>query len=61
MKFIYLLLISASIFAQDKSIEAKIMAITASDSNPKNREFTIHYEIENLTNNSVSFFLTPTL
>ncbi|AIN75239.1 hypothetical protein O8E88_000520 [Flavobacterium psychrophilum] len=59
MKFIYLLLISASIFAQDKSIEAKIMAITASDSNPKNREFTIHYEIENLTNNSVSFFLTP--
>ena len=59
MKFIYLLLISASIFAQNKSIEAKIISITSSDSNPKKREFTINYQIENLTNNPVSFFLRP--
>ena len=59
VKFIYLLLISASIFAQNKSIEAKIISITSNDSNPKKREFTINYQIENLTNNPVSFFLRP--
>ena len=59
MKFIYLILISASIFAQNKSIEAKITSITSNDSNPKKREFTINYQIENLTNNPVSFFLRP--
>ena len=59
MKFIYLLLISASIFAQNKNIEAKITALTSSDSNPKRREFTINYQIENLTKNPISFFLTP--
>jgi hypothetical protein len=59
VKLIYLLLISASIFAQNKGIESKITAITSNDSNPKKREFTINYQIENLTNNPVSFFLRP--
>ena len=59
MKFIYILLISASIFAQNKNIEVKITAITSSDNNPKKREFTINYQVENLTNKPISFFLIP--
>ena len=57
VKLIWFLLISASIFAQNKNIEAKIIDITSTDFNPKKRAFTINYQIENLTNNPVSFFL----
>jgi hypothetical protein len=59
MKFLYFLLFSVSILAQDKPIEVKINAITHDDSDGKNRVYTINYQIENRTNNPVSFFLTP--
>jgi hypothetical protein len=59
MKFLYVFLFSVSIFAQNKIIDVKINAITHDDSDYKKRVYTINYQIENLTNNPVSFFLTP--
>lgn len=59
MRFLYFLLFSASILAQVKPIEVKINAITHDDSDGKNRVYTISYQIENVTNNPVSFFLSP--
>ncbi len=59
MKFLYFLLFSVSILAQDKPIEVKINAITHDDSDGKNRVYTINYQIENLTSNPITFFLTP--
>jgi hypothetical protein len=58
-KLILLLLISTSMLSQDKALKVKIDSITFDDSNPKTRKYNINYHIENLTNNEVSFFLTP--
>lgn len=59
MRFQYLfLLIVFSISAQNNPIAIKIDSITTKDSSELlDREFTINYHIENLTNNEVSFFL----
>ena len=57
--FLLLILTSFSCFAQNKSIKIQIDSVTSEDSIPSERKFTINYHIENLTNNEVSFFLTP--
>lgn len=59
MKFLYFFFFSASILAQNKIIDVKINAITQDDSDAKTRVYNINYQIENKTNNPVSFFLTP--
>ena len=60
MRFTYLLLLfSILTFSQNKALEVKINSITFDDSNPKKRKYNINYQIENLTKNEISFFLTP--
>jgi hypothetical protein len=59
MRFLYFFLfITFSFSAQNKPIEIKIDSIISRESSEfSNREFTINYHIENLSNNEVSFFL----
>ncbi|WP_310556622.1 hypothetical protein [Flavobacterium sp.] len=54
-----LLLFTTSLLAQLKPIEVTLNSITHDDSNPKKRTYFITYQIENKTNNAISFFLTP--
>lgn len=54
-----ILLVSLSAFSQHKVIDVKIDSINFDDSNPKKRVYSINYHVENLTNNSISFFLLP--
>lgn len=56
---VLLFLFSLSVFSQNKVIDVKIDSITSEDSNPKKRVYTINYHIENLSENSISFFLIP--
>lgn len=56
---VLLFLFSLSVFSQNKAIDVKIDSITSDDSNPKKRVYTINYHIENLSDNSISFFLIP--
>ena len=58
MRVVYILLffITLSVSAQ---IELKIDTITSVDFSPKKRIFKIKYHVKNLTNNKLSFFLTP--
>ncbi|MFM9988155.1 hypothetical protein [Flavobacterium sp.] len=56
---VLLFLFSLSVFSQNKAIDVKIDSIISDDSNPKIRVYTINYHIENLSNNSISFFLIP--
>lgn len=56
---VLLFLFSLSVFSQNKAIDVKIDSITSEDSNPKQRVYTINYHIENLSENSISFFLIP--
>ena len=51
-----ILLVSLSAFSQHKVIDVKIDSINFDDSNPKKRVYSINYHVENLTNNSISFF-----
>jgi len=46
-------------FGQNPPIAIKIDAITSFDSIPSERKFTFNYNIENLTDKEVSFFLNP--
>lgn len=57
--FSLLLLISFSVVSQNSFITIKIDSITTDDSNPKARQFTIAYRIQNTTNATISFFLKP--
>lgn len=57
--FLAAVLISFSVFSQHKPLEVKIDSIQTDNSNPKKRTFLIHYHIENLTNEDISFFLHP--
>lgn len=57
--FLAVLLISFSVFSQNKPLAVKIDSIQTDDSDPKKRTFLIHYHVENLTNNDISFFLHP--
>lgn len=59
MKILIAFLFSISIFAQTKTLEVKIDAITTDDCDPKKRAFVINYHIENLTEKELSFFLRP--
>jgi hypothetical protein len=58
-KTILLFLITASMLSQNKALEVKIDSITFDDSSLKSRKYNINYHIENLTNDNISFFLTP--
>ncbi len=49
----------ASLLAQIKPLHVKIDSITSDDSDPKKRNYVINYHIENLTDHTVSFFLSP--
>jgi hypothetical protein len=54
----YFLLVFFSLSAQNNPLEIKIDSITSKDSSEfLDREFTISYTIENLTNKEVAFFL----
>jgi len=55
----FLLFAIFSTFAQDKKLEVKINSITTEDVNSSNRVFNINYQIENKTNDTISFFLMP--
>ncbi len=57
----FLLLVSFSVFGQNKIILVKINSILTNDSNPKIRKYTINYQIENTTVKPVMFFLLPKL
>ena len=60
MRFSYLLLLlSITAFSRTKDLVVKINSITFEDSNHKKRKYFINYQIENLTKNEISFFLTP--
>jgi len=48
---------SIAAFSQNKMIELKIDSITFNDPDKNERDFTINYHIENLTNNPVSLIL----
>ena len=61
MKYFLFVLISFTTFAQNSAIKIEIDSITSSDSIPTERKFTINYQIENLTDNDISFFLNPTV
>lgn len=53
------MLLSGLIFAQENDLKLKINSIVDKDSIQKERIYTINYQIENLTNKPVSFFLKP--
>ena len=62
MRFTYILLLFSIItFSQNKPLDVKINAITFKDLKPNIRKYTIDYQIENLTNQEISFFLTPNI
>jgi hypothetical protein len=58
MKYIYLLLFTASLIAQNQPIKINITSITSTDS-LSFRKFSINYSFSNLTDNKISFFLHP--
>lgn len=58
MKHIYILLFTISSLAQNQPIKIEINSITDIDS-LSFRKYTIIYSISNLTNNKISFFLSP--
>ncbi len=56
-RLVFFLFISISIYGQQNLLEIKIDSIKTDDSNPKERQFTINYHIENLSNNSILIYL----
>lgn len=58
MKYLLLLLISTTVFAQSPIIKIEIDSINSIDSSSY-RKFTIDYSIRNISNNKISFFLNP--
>lgn len=60
MKFKYLLLLFSVItLSQNKVLDVKINTITFKDLQIDKRKYTINYQIQNLTNHEISFFLIP--
>ena len=59
MKNLLFILFSFTTFAQNPALKLEINSITSIDSIPTERIFSIKYQIENLTNNNVTFFLNP--
>ena len=60
MRFTYILFLFSIInFSQNKPLEVKIDSITFKDLQPNKRKYSINYQIKNLTNHEISFFLTP--
>ena len=56
-KIITLFLFTTSIFAQNNTLAITIENIVTNNTNPKEQHFAINYNIENLTNKQVSFYL----
>ncbi len=50
---------SISVFGQTNSVQIQIDSIKTNNSNPKERQFTINYHIDNLLDNSISFYFNP--
>lgn len=60
MRFFYFFLfITFTISGQNKKLEVTINSITTEDVNESNQVFNINYQIENKTNDTISFFLIP--
>jgi len=57
LKYLFLLLLSATVFSQSKPIELKIDAIKTMETNDGRRQFTLQYHITNLSDQSISFVL----
>lgn len=58
--FLSLLLFSIQLMGQTPALAVKINSVIVDNANPKFRAYQINYQIENLTNHPVSFFLIPT-
>lgn len=58
MKYLLLLFISTTIFAQNPIVKIEIDSINSIDSSSF-RKFTINYSIRNISKNKISFFLDP--
>ncbi|MGV9003313.1 hypothetical protein [Flavobacterium sp.] len=59
MKNFFLLLFPILFFGQNKNLTVTINQISSKEVNSQNTIYTIDYQIENVTSNSVSFFLVP--
>jgi hypothetical protein len=55
--YIFLYLFSLHTFGQNEKLDIKIISITYKDSIPSERTYNITYQLENLSKNSISFFL----
>lgn len=59
-KFYFLfLLFSNIILAQNPQIDVRINSVTTDETSKSNTEYQLNYQIENLTNKEISFFLMP--
>lgn len=59
-KFYFLfLLFSNIILAQNPQIDVRINSVTTDENSKSNTEYQLNYQIENLTNKEISFFLMP--
>lgn len=59
-KFYFLfLLFSNIILAQNPQIDVRINSVTTDETSKSNTEYQFNYQIENLTNKEISFFLMP--
>ncbi len=56
-KCLYFLLFSFSLFAQNKPLAVTINSIVTDNFDKYQRKFTVDYQIENLTNETISFYL----
>lgn len=60
MRYLALFLFSITVFSQSKPIELKINSIKTSNTDDGSREFTLQYQITNLTDKPISFVLDTT-
>ena len=58
-KIILLLLVSIASYSQNAKIQVKVDSIYYVETNYKNREYYINYQVTNTTNKDISFFLIP--
>lgn len=58
-KLLLTFLISLSLYGQNAKIQVKVDSIYYVDTNYKNREYYINYQIINTTDKEISFFLIP--
>ena len=58
-KIILFLLVSIASYSQNAKIQVKVDSIYYIDTNYKNREYYINYQVTNTTDKDISFFLIP--